>query len=122
MIRPYAASLNRPGPQQRFKCFDHTKDRRSLKGLNRLHHLRDGGNKAHIHAAGTKHLCSMRHHLPGFRKIEDETIEGHTIVEQTDPLVHVPTKRDEIRYRTHVPFNVRHRRSREILTGFVGHH
>src|SRR6266850_5602407 len=94
MIRPYAASLNRPGPQQRFKCFDHAKDRRSLKSLSRLHHLRDGRNKAQIHTARTKNLCGMRHHLPGLRKIEDKTIEGQTIVEETDPLIRVPTKRD----------------------------
>src|SRR6185295_5616260 len=122
MIRPYAPALNRPGPQQRFKCFDHTKDSRSLKSLNRLHHLRDGGNKAHIYAARTKHLCGMWHHLPGLRKIKDKTIEWQTIVEQADTLVRVSTKRDEIRHGAHVPPNVHHRHSCEILTGFVGYH
>src|SRR5262245_12501532 len=119
MIRSYAPALNRPGSQQRFKCFDHAKDRRSLKSLNRLHHLRNGGNKADINAARTKHLCSVWHHLPGLRKIENEAIEGQPIVEQADILVRVSTKQDEIRHRPHVPLNVQLRRSCEILTGFV---
>src|SRR4029077_6148369 len=122
MIRPDAPSLNRQGPQQAFKCFDHTKDRCSLKSLNRLHHLRDGGHKAPINAARTKHLCGMWHHLPGLRKIEDETIERQTIVEQADTLIRISTKRDEIRHWAHIPLNVLHRRSREILTGFVGYY
>src|SRR4029077_9000328 len=70
----------------------------------------------------TKHLCGVWHHPPGLRKIEDETIERQTIVEQADTLVCVPTKRDEIRHRAHIPLNVQHRRLREILPSFVGYH
>ena len=86
MIGSDAASLNRPGPQQRFKCFDHAEDRRSLEGLHRLYDLRDCGNKAQIHATRPKHLCGMRYDLPRLGKIEDETIERQAIVEQTNPL------------------------------------
>src|SRR4029077_16816477 len=75
MIRPDAPSLHLPGPKQRFKCFDHTKDRCSLKSLNRLHHLRAGGQKTNIKAGRKKHLGGMGHRLPGLRKIEDATIE-----------------------------------------------
>src|SRR5678816_2460232 len=116
VIRPNATTLNRPSPQQRFKCFNHAKDRCSLKGLHSLHHLRNSRNKTQVHTAGTKDLCGIRYHLPGLRKIQDETIEGQTIVEQTDSLVYVPTKRDEIRHRAHVSFDIYHRRSRKILT------
>src|SRR5215475_4210931 len=80
VIRTYTASLDGPSPQQRFKCLHHTKDRRPLKGLNRLHHLRDSRNKTHIHATGTKNLCGMRYHLPGLREVEDKTIERQTVL------------------------------------------
>src|SRR4026209_492565 len=98
VIRSYTPSLNRPGSQQRFKCFHHAKDRLPLKSFDCLHHLWDRGNKTQIHASGTKDLCGMRYHLPRLREVENETIEWQTILEQTDSLVHVPTKR--IRFGT----------------------
>src|SRR5215471_4513299 len=98
---------------------DHAEYRRPFKRIDGLHNLRNGGDEAKIDPAGSQHFRCMLHNLPGFRKVEHQAVERHTIIEEINSFIDISPKRYEIRNRPHISLDVGHGCSGKILTGFV---